>query len=466
MTDLTDLLWEIDDYLWYIPFVLIAALGIFATVKFKGVQFTQLKEMCRVTFSREKKENASVAPFHVFCVSMGNRVGIGNIAGPVTAIIFGGPGAIFWMWVFAALGGATSFLESTIGQLFKSKDADGGYEGGPAFNVSKGLNMKKFGLFIAFLMILMYIVGYISSEVSAISEAFCEAFVFDNNSLILAIVMTVMTLIIALGGFNRIARISSIVVPFMAVAWLIICVVVICINFSGLGNAFVMIFKYAFSPPAFVGGFLGALLWGMRRGIWSNEAGIGTITNVSSKADVLHPAAQGLSQSLGVLFDTIICSLTAFVILSYSGFDASVQITQDSMPYLQSVFTDALGDIASILVFFFIFLFAVTCLMGDYVIGENNMRFITSNKYAKIAIIVLTMVVVFISCFFASDAVFAVLDILLAIVGVINVFVIFKLSKRAVEAYRDYRRQKEEGIKEPEFHKSALSDDTGVTEWD
>ena len=466
MADIADMLWEFDDYLWFIPFILIASLGIYATIKFKGIQFTSLKEMCKITFSREKKEKKSVTPFHVFCLSMGNRVGIGNIAGPVTAILMGGPGAILWMWIFAALGGATSFIESTVGQIFKTKDDDGGYKGGPAFNVSKGLNMKKFGLVIAFLMILMYLVGYISSEVSAISEAFCEAFVFENNALFLAIFMTALTAIVALGGFKRIAQVSSVVVPFMAIAWLLFCVIVIAINHQGIGNAFIMIFQYAFSPPAFVGGLIGALLWGMRRGIWSNEAGIGTITNVSSKADVSHPVAQGLSQSLGVLIDTIICTLTALVVLSYGGFDATVAIDTDSMPYLQNIFSQAIGDAASILVFFFIFLFAITCLMGDYVIGENNMRFITQSRYAKYLIMGLTMAVVFLSCFYASDAVFAILDIMLAIVGIINVFVIFKLSGRVVEAYRDYRKQKAEGIEEPVFHKDVLSDDTGVTEWD
>ncbi len=466
MSSIADILWEFDDNLWYIPFVMIIALGVYSTLKFKGIQFLQLKEMCRITFSRDKSEPGKITPFHVFCVSMGNRVGVGNIAGPVTAILTGGPGAIFWMWIFATLGGATSFVESLIGQLYKSRDSNGDFKGGPAYNISKGLQWKKFGLVVAFLMIMMYIVGYISSETAAISEAFCEAFQFDNNDLTIALIMTAIALVVALGGFTRVARVSVYVVPFMALAWFIICIAVIMLNFENVGNAIAMIFEYAFSPPAFVGGLAGALIVGMRRGIWSNEAGIGTITNVSSLADVNHPAAQGLSQSLGVLIDTIVCTMTALVVLTYSGFTPDIEIGVDSMPYLQGIFEGAMGSVAPTLIFIFIFLFAITCFMGDFVIGENNMKFITEKKMARYFIIALTLVVVFISSFYASDTIFAILDILLAICGIINVIVIAMLFKRAVEVYEDYKKQKAAGIKDPKFVKTSLEDSTGVTEWD
>ena len=466
MSDLVDLLWEFDDYLWFIPFVLIILLGLYSTLRFKGIQFTQIREMCKITFSRDKKDKGKVTPFHVFWVSMGNRVGIGNIAGPVTAILTGGPGAIFWMWIFATLGGATSFVESTIGQLYKSKDSEGNYKGGPAYNMSKGLQLKKMGAFVAFMMVMMYIVGYISSETAAISEAFCEAFPFENNMLVIAIALTLITLVVAIGGFRKVAFASQWIVPMMVLGWFLICGITIIINAGNIGNAFYMIFTYAFSPPAFVGGLAGALIVGMRRGIWSNEAGIGTITNVSSLAEVDHPASQGLSQSLGVLIDTLVCTLTAFVVLTYGGFTATEAIGVDSMPYLQNIFAEALGGFAPILVMVFIFLFAITCLMGDFVIGENNMKFITEAKIAKYCVVVLVLAVVFLSSFFASDLVFAVLDILLAICGIINCFVIFKLFGRAVEVYKDYRAQKDAGVENPRFHKDALSDDTGVTEWD
>jgi len=159
--DFIDAVWEFDDYLWYIPFALIIALGVYSTIKFRGIQFSYLKEMCKVTFSLKKGAKNTITPFHVFCVSMGNRIGVGNIAGPITALLMGGPGAILWMWVFATLGGATSFVETTVGQIFKSKDENGDYIGGPAHNVAKGLNSKKLGMIVALLMIAVYIGGYI-----------------------------------------------------------------------------------------------------------------------------------------------------------------------------------------------------------------------------------------------------------------------------------------------------------------
>ena len=314
-------------------------------------------------------------------------------------------------------------------------------------------------------MVLMYIVGYISSEVAAMSEAFTGAFEFEHNTLVFSIFMTVIAAIIAFGGFKRVAHVSSLVVPFMAIAWILICMGIILFNYAHIGDAFVMIIKYAFSPPAFVGGLAGSLIVGLRRGVWSNEAGIGTITNVSSLAEVDHPAQQGMSQSLGVLMDTIICTMTAFVVLSFSGFDAATEIAEESMPYLQMIFKDALGSIAPSLVFFFIFLFAITCFMGDVVIGENNLKFITESPYARYGMIALVLAVVFISCFWASDTVFAVLDILLALCGMINAFVIFRLFGRATEVYKDYKEQRKAGIEKPRFCSDSLSDKTGVTEW-
>ncbi|MBE6522206.1 MAG: sodium:alanine symporter family protein [Thermoplasmata archaeon] len=173
-----DMVWEFDDYFWFIPLVLIVALGLYSTVKFRAVQFTELKEMFKVTFSLEKSVRDKITPFHVFCVSMGNRIGVGNIVGPITALIFGGPGAIFWMWIFATLGGATSFVETTVGQIFKSKDENGDFIGGPAHNVAKGLNSRKLGVIIAVLMIAVYIGGYVLSEITTISSSFKGAYDF------------------------------------------------------------------------------------------------------------------------------------------------------------------------------------------------------------------------------------------------------------------------------------------------
>ena len=465
-----DSVWEFDDLFWYVPFALIIALGIYATVKFKGVQFLNLREMCKVTFSLEKSEKTKITPLHVFCVSMGNRIGVGNIAGPITALIMGGPGAIFWMWVFATLGGATSFVETTVGQIFKSKGEDGEYIGGPAHNVAKGLKSRKFGMVMAVLMIAVYIGGYVLSEISTISTSFTGAYEFENNNLVIAFILAVFAFFVAVGGFKRVAQISLYVVPAMAVGWVVISLVVILMNADGIIDAVASIFYCAFNVPAALGGGVGAMLTiALRRGIWSNEAGEGTITNISSSADVPHPAKQGLSQSIGVLFDTITSTMTAMVILSFFHGDYDAMMSagiEDSMPLLGHVMSQSLGGIAPTLVFFFMFLFAITCFMGDYVIGENNLKFITGDIKAKVGLVLLTIAVVFFAAYYGSDGLYAVMDVLLAICGVINCIVMFKLGRYAYEAYTDYMRQKKEGIEEPVFHRSVLSDPSGVTEWD
>ena len=462
-----DLVWEFDDYLWFVPFILIVFVGIMATIKLKGIQFTGIKEMVKITFSRESNKSG-VTPFQVFCVSMGNRIGVGNIVGPTTAIIMGGPGAIFWMWIFATLGGATSFLETTIGQIFKSDDGEGGYIGGPAHNVAKGLRSRRLGMIVAGLMIAVYIGGYVLSEISTISTSFTAAYDFQYNTLAIAIFLSIIAVLVALGGFKRVAQASVVIVPFMAVAWVIICLVVILVNIDGVPQAISSIFTCAFNVPATVGGGVGAMLTiALRRGIWSNEAGEGTITNISSSADVPHPVKQGMSQSLGVLVDTLVCTMVALVVLSFGSYDELMALGyDDSMALLEHIIATTLGgDLTKSVVFFFLFLFAITCFMGDYVIGENNLKFITKKRSAKIGLMVFTVAVVFLSAYFGSDGLYAIMDVLLAICGVVNCLVIFKLSKYGWEAYQDYRRQKAEGVEDPVFHKSVLSDPSPVTEW-
>lgn len=463
---IVDTLNEFDDILWYIPLVLIVLLGIYSTVRLKGIQVRDLKEMWISTFSRGERGEGKLSSFHVFCMSMGNRIGVGNITGPVLAILVGGPGAIFWMWIFAFLGTATSFLETVVGQIYKSRRADGKYHGGPAFNIAKGLGMKKVSMIVAFVMIMMYILGFVSMEVCSMSEALCGAFEFDHNLLVIAILLTLFTAFIIIGGLERVAGLSVKIVPVMAVLWFFICIICIALSDGGVINAFSMIFSYAFTVPSAVGGGIGAMLIiGMKRGVLSNEAGVGTITNISSMADVPHPVRQGYSQALGVIIDTVVSTLTALVILSFGNIDEIIGLDLESVNLLQAIMEASVGSVAVYLVALFLFVFALTSLMSDYVIGENNLMFITGDRRARVAMCLFLLAVVFVSSFFSSDGLFAIVDIMLAICGIINCLVMFKIGSRAVEAYRDYRRQKSEGIVEPVFHPSCLSDPSGVTEW-
>lgn len=464
---LVGILETVSEDIWYIPLVLIVLLGIYSTIRLRGVQITGIGEMVRATFRRDEGSDKPT-PFQVFCMSMGNRIGVGNITGPVLAITVGGPGAIFWMWVFAFLGTATSFLETTVGQLYKSRKSDGKYHGGPAFNIRKGLGMRRMSLVVAFIMVLMYILGFVSMEVSSMSEALDGA--FGCGTLVIAVVLTILTAYIVLGGMTRVARLSEAIVPAMGILWLIICCVCIALSDGGIVDAFSMIFGYAFSIPSAIGGGIGAMLIiGMKRGVLSNEAGVGTITNISSMANVSHPVRQGYSQALGVIIDTIVSTLTALVVLSFGDFDSIwslYQVDDESVNLLQGVMEASIGDVAPYIVALFLFIFAFTSLMSDYVIGENNLLFITKSDRARAAMCLFLLAVVFLSSFYASDALFAIVDILLAVCGIINCLVMFRIGGRAVEAFRDYRRQKEEGIEIPEFHKENIRDNEGLTEWE
>ncbi len=463
----TEFLETFSEDIWYIPLILIVLLGIYSTVRLKGVQICGLREMFSSVFGRDRK-GGRPSPFQVFCMSMGNRIGVGNITGPVMAITVGGPGAIFWMWVFAFLGTATCLLETTVGQIYKTKGADGETHGGPAYNISKGLGLRRVSLAVAFVMVLMYVLGFVSMEVSSMSEAIEGA--FGCGTLIIAVVLTALTAYVIVGGVNRVAKLSTAIVPAMGLIWLIICGVCILLSDGGIANAFSMIFGYAFSVPSAIGGGIGAMLIiGMKRGVLSNEAGVGTITNISSMAPVSHPVRQGYSQALGVILDTVVSTLTALVILSFGSFGDIWTLygtENESVNLLQAVMGHSVGDAAPYIVAAFLFIFAFTSLIADYVIGENNLSFITQSKSAHMAMCLFLLAVVFFSSLYASDALFAIVDILLAVCGIINCAVMFRLGGRAVEAFRDYRRQREEGTEIPEFGRSCLSDGTGVTEWD
>ncbi len=463
-----DVLDFINTYIWYVAFVLIICVGVYATVRLRGIQVAGFKEMVKVTFlNRGDRREGKLSSFQVFCMSMGSRIGVGNITGPILAILVGGPGAILWMWVFALIGMATSFLETTVAQIYKVPKENGGYRGGPAYTLFHGLGMKRLGMIAAFVMILMYLVGFISGEVISMSEAVHNAFDFDGINLVFAVLLTAATALLLVGGVYKIADLSVKVVPLMAIAWFAVCIVSIAFGPEGVLNGIYSIFEYAFNIPSVIGGGVGAIIiTGMQRGEWSNEAGIGTITNLSGMADVKHPVSQGYTQAIGVLIDTLVSTMTALVVLSYADINALVGSGLESIPLLQSIFTDTLGSIAPYVVMIFMFIFAFTCLMSDIVIGEGNLMLIKESKVAKWGMWVLLLAVVFLSSFYASDALVVIMDILLAVCAFFNTFIMIKLARHGIEAFRDYRRQKAEGVEEPVFHKSCLSDDSGVTEWD
>lgn len=462
-----------NDYAWYLAFVFLIGLGIYFMIKLKGSQIADIREESKLAFSGRKdgKKTHHISSFEAFCVGLGARIGVGNIAGVATAITAGGPGAIFWMWIFAIIGAGTSYMECTLGQLFKEKGKDEFFHGGPAYYIRNGLHMKHYATVLAILIIALYGIGFIGVQASNATDAFVGAFKFDNNQIIIAVLVTLAAAIIIFGGIKRVARVSVKIVPYMALLWMILALITIAINWQNIGNAIVMIVEGAFGIQQFVGGGLGmAVMWGLKRGVFSNEAGIGSIPNVSSSAYVEHPAKQGLIQSLGVLIDTlIVCSATAFLILTFGNFEAIQGLGLSGAPLVQAILESNFGYIAPMILSLFMIVFAFSSLIGYYSMCEANTRFITSKPAAILLLRVIITIVVLISCMIPLSLMWSICDALMAVMGVLNLIAVALLSKYAFALYKDYKAQKKAGVETPAFDISSGvldgMDVSGITCW-
>ena len=404
---------------------------------------------------------------------MGARIGVGNIAGVATAILTGGPGAVFWMWIFAIIGSASSFMESTLAQIYKEKKEDGQFYGGPAYYASKGLKSRKVGIFAAILLVITFGIGFVAVQSCNASKALCGAFSFEYNNYIFAAIIAIVAAILIFRGLKAVAKFSSTVVPIMAFLWIIFAIIAIVLNIDGVVNAVKMIFEYAFTAPSMLGGALGSILiTGLKRGVFSNEAGLGSVANIAATADVKHPVKQGMIQSFGVLVDTlVVCTFTALVVLSYGTFDqilALGAITGDGANLVQGIIADtAFGSAANYIIAIFLFVFAFTSLIGYYTMSESNARFVKDKKSVIMAVKILVILVAFIAgTVSTATTVDNVSDTFMALMATVNMILVVLLSRQVFEAYADYRKQKKAGIEEPVFHKSCLSDSSGVTEWE
>lgn len=464
-----------NSYLWGMAFVFLIGLGILFTFKLKGLQITKINETAKLSVSgvSEGKKNSKVSSFEAFCIGMGARIGVGNIAGVATAILTGGPGAVFWMWIFAIIGSASSFMESTLAQIYKEKKEDGQYYGGPAYYASKGLKSRKLGIFAAILLVITFGIGFVAVQSCNASKALCGAFSFEYNNYVFAAIIAIVAAILIFKGLKSVAKFSSTVVPVMALLWIIFAVIAIALNIDGVVNAVKMIFEYAFTAPSLLGGALGSILiTGLKRGVFSNEAGLGSVANIAATADVKHPVKQGMIQSFGVLVDTlIVCTFTALVVLSYGTFDqimALGAVTGDGANLVQGVISStAFGSAANYIIAIFLFVFAFTSLIGYYTMSESNARFIKDKKGVIMAVKILVILVAFIAgTVSTATTVDNVSDTFMALMASVNMILVVLLSRQVFEAYADYRKQKKAGVEEPVFHKSCLSDSTGVTEWE
>lgn len=466
-------------YLWtYVVITLLVACALYFTLRMKGVQFSMIGEMFRLLCKSGEvaavdelidgqQKHKHINSFQAFAVSLSSRVGTGNLAGVASAIFIGGPGAVFWMWVMAFLGSATAFVESTLAQLYKRKGKDAFY-GGPAYYMQYGLHKRWFGIIFAILITVTF--GLANQLVQ--SNTLCTALADSLNLNIswVGIVLTAVTLIIIFGGIQTISRFSAIVVPIMAVGYIVLAIVVICMNITAIPGILALIVKSAFGIDQAVGGAIGmAVLQGVKRGLFSNEAGEGSAPNAAAIAHISHPVKQGLLQSLGVFTDTIlICSCTAFIVLIaglYTGSDDGIVLTTRSLE-------SEIGPVGRYFITAAIFLFAYSTIIANYFYGETNIRFITHGSAEKkgkdtnwgvLLFRIFTGVVVLAGAYMTLQETFCLVDFVMGLMTICNLIAITLLSKKAFALLDDYKRQLKQG-KDPEYHKSTVDKD--IECWD
>ncbi|MBO0526370.1 alanine:cation symporter family protein [Clostridium botulinum] len=458
----------LNNYLWsYILIALLITLGLFFSFKSKFVQIRYFKEMFRLLgegaskSGREKhKGKKGVSSFQAFCISTASRVGTGNLAGVAIAIASGGPGAVFWMWLIALIGGASSFVESTLAQIYKVED-EHGFRGGPAYYMEKALNKKWMGIIFSILITISYGLVFNSVQANTISLAFEQA--FGVNTLIIGLILAVLTSLIIFGGVKRIARVTEIIVPIMAITYVIVALFVIFRNIGTIPSIFSLIIENAFGIKQVVGGGLGAaVLMGVKRGLFSNEAGMGSAPNAAATANVTHPAKQGLIQTLGVFTDTIlICSATSFIVLisgSYLKSDLTgIQLTQTAL-------SSQVGSWGNTFIAICIFLFAFSSVIGNYYYGETNIEFLKGSKTSLFLYRICVIGMVIFGSIAKIQIVWDMADLFMGFMAIINLIAITMLSKIAFAALKDYDRQKKQGI-EPVFYADSIEGLNNIECW-
>lgn len=455
-----DMLNAANDYLWtYVVIVMLVFCALYFTIRLRGVQFRMLKDMWRVMLGRDRKMSVSkgdkthrIGSFGAFAVSLSSRVGTGNLAGVASAIFVGGPGAVSWMWVMALFGAATAFVESTLAQLYKKKGPDSFY-GGPAYYMQTGLKRRWMGVLFAILITITFGMANQVVQSNTLCDALSNAMGVDK--LWVGIVLTVATLVIIFGGIQRISRFSSMVVPFMAVGYILLALYIVITNFSALPSVIGLIFKSAFGIEQVAGGVVGtAIMQGVKRGLFSNEAGEGSAPNAAAIADTSHPVKQGLIQALGVFVDTlVICTCTAFIILVSGQYSSGA----DGILLTSLAVESQIGIAGRYFITAAIFLFAYSTIIANYFYGETNIRFVTSRPYAVQIFRLITGGTVMLGALVGLQTAWSMVDIMMGLMTLVNLVAILLLSDKVFALLRNYIAQKREG-KEPEFHRHMMPD--------
>ncbi|EMM5117029.1 sodium:alanine symporter family protein [Providencia stuartii] len=473
----------LNDIVWgSLLIYLLLGVGVYFTLRTGFIQFRHFGHMFGVLKNSNQADKAGISSFQALCTSLAARVGTGNLTGVAIAITAGGPGAIFWMWVVAMLGMATSFIESTLAQLYKTKDDQGNYRGGPAYYMQKGLNRRWMGVLFSIFLIIAF--GLVFNAVQANSIAQATAVAFDFNPLYVGIALVVMSGVVIFGGLKSIAKVAELIVPIMALAYLLLAFWVLGHHIERLPDVFMMIIRNAFGLQEAAGGAIGygvaqAMTQGIQRGLFSNEAGMGSAPNAAASAAPYppHPASQGYVQMLGVFMDTIvICSATAIIILS-SGVLENPMDKISGIELTQQALSSVVGSWGATFIAIAIFFFAFTSIIANYAYAESNMIFLENNHTAGLLILRLAALgMVMFGALAEMPLIWKMADLSMGLMAITNLIAILLLSGIAFKLTKDYNLQRKAGkiptfdiAQHPELKtqvEEGIWDKENVAQWD
>ena len=449
---LIDVSGQIDGFLYtYILLALLVIVGIYYTIRTKAVQIRYVKDMfTQITEKKHVEGKRSISSFQALMVSTASRVGTGNIAGVATALATGGPGAVFWMGLMAIVGAASAFIESTLAQIWKVRGKDGEFRGGPAYYIHQALGSRGLGVLFSVLLILCFAFGFNGLQAfnaTSALEYYLPGEAMPKAAIASGLVLAVMTAAVIFGGTKRISVITSIVVPIMAIAYIAIALWTTITNITWLPQVFALVFSSAFDFQSIFGGFAGSVVMlGIKRGLFSNEAGMGSAPNAAATASVSHPVKQGLIQALSVYIDTLlICSCSAMMVMVFYVQDPDLATTLNGIPLIQMAVNNSVGSWGIHAITFGIWAFAFSSIIGNYFYAEGNFLFITRNKTALFIFRLVCVVIVYIGAVNSFDLAWNLADIFMGLMAIVNIIAILILGKWAFKALDDYTAQRKKG---------------------
>lgn len=447
----------LNDLIWSkLLIVMLIGLGLYFTVASRFVQFRYFSSMFRIFSEAFKRQPGQLSSFQALMLSVAGRVGAGNIAGVSVAIMLGGPGAIFWMWVVALVGMATSYFECSLAQLYKRREPDGTYRGGPAFYIQHGLGQRWLGVVVSILLLVTFGFGFNAVQSFTVASSLHDT--FGLPTIVSGLILTGVIGVIIFGGIKRIASMADVLVPIMAFSYIGMALVVIGMNFGEVPATFAMIFKAAFGlEPAFAGGIGAAIMMGVKRGLFSNEAGLGSAPNVAAVAEVKHPAAQGIVQSLSVFIDTLlVCTSTALIILLSGVYQPGSEMA--GVVLTQTALAAEVGEWGRVFVSIALLLFVFTTLIYNYYLGENALGFFSQKRGPVVIYRVLVVALVLWGSVQDLGTVFAFADVTMGLLAICNLIALALLFKVGLRLMRDYDAQIKAGVESPVFDPQKFAD--------